>query len=1094
MLDEAQTGNHPTHSRPDDPWRDSVELDEQLAAALDARGCATLEQLNWLIMSGQLEREGLASRGTARRLGNQIDVLLSAPMEPDVVEGPDVVQVPNEEAEAAEVVGIRPSGFPSDDKDEYAKLLKKEIRYLEQLTIGTLARGDVESLRVQLDLDPTQDRLFVDLVTTLRSLLVGQAHEIVEESHAHDPVPDDEVDMDIAQVMALRRELDRPMSPDSMGSVGETTLQRLGEPTVGDFIQYSFDALVKLPGVGKLKARRMIEQANKLKSELIQRFGNEAFESLNVPTKVFTSTQGARTHGLLKRLDDIGIDAGLPWRNLLVHTNVRIQNALELHEVETLGQVIDLYESGELSRTKNVGKSSFEVFGEQLALLAEHGIDRYLFGEEGQPVDLPDLVERAMESFDEIDRQMVILRYRDRRTLQEVGERFNLTRERVRQRVAKVLDRSRLVFDNLAETMLKELIDALDANHGVLELSTALELSPGDEFPWQIVFVLDMLERDARVVGTSLLVAGETDACEALRKRLLECCEMFGFSHLDRQDLEQVRDMAGLELSSDAMEALVEEFDLLEREEDGRWKNRRVNLSNLYARILQSSGDPMTLKQIAEARQEHQKLDELPELRAVYTVITRTDEIVRLERGLYLHQDHLPVPLEDLTKIVDDITAMVVERGEVVNMTVVHQNLVDQGRLPEQVTTGMLHHLVARRDNIYNFTGGTMEVAPADSGLKRMTLADQVIEVLRMASTPLSPQEIIEQIPDDAYTNEGSILGTLSADGILSLGTSAYTHLDHMGLPDGGAERLVEHAVSCLPVRDVTGPILLLEKLDSSMPEVKRLGSMEAPERWLWGLLRTDSRVSTGPGMWLARASFTDSLVEAVFHAFVAQLDVGTFFSKDFYAFARDQKGYLGHDNPLRACLKAAREAGIVELVEPANFLYRVSTADLGNDSNKNVRGVIASTEVIDKIVSMLHASWNPINVGDFDHRFPGVDVRTSLDEHAHPDILNLGRGFYLHRTRTGLSLTNIEEMKRFALEYLPREGFVSARELLLSVPNHVTPAVGFLRQHTRGPEILWGLLHTHENVITREDGLLVARFVTFSKKEEGPGETAPDT
>jgi hypothetical protein len=160
--------------------------------------------------------------------------------------------------------------------------------------------------------------------------------------------------------------------------------------------------------------------------------------------------------------------------------------------------------------------------------------------------------------------------------------------------------------------------------------------------------------------------------------------------------------------------------------------------------------------------------------------------------------------------------------------------------------------------------------------------------------------------------------------------------------------------------------------------------------------------------------------------------------------------------------------------------------------SREETPGVIASPDVIERMVAMLRASWNPIHAGRFEHRFPGVDVRTSLEERAPPEVLNISEGFYLHRTRTGLPPAHIEEMEQLALRYLPPEGFISTQDLLLSVPDYITPAVDFLRQHTRGPEILWGILRAHEDVLTNENNLLVARVVAYDEVDEDPVEATP--
>ena len=60
---------------------------------------------------------------------------------------------------------------------------------------------------------------------------------------------------------------------------------------------------------------------------------------------------------------------------------------------------------------------------------------------------LPDQVFAALEHLDERERQVIVLRYGfDRgepRTLEEVGERFNLTRERIRQIEGRALGKLR---------------------------------------------------------------------------------------------------------------------------------------------------------------------------------------------------------------------------------------------------------------------------------------------------------------------------------------------------------------------------------------------------------------------------------------------------------------------------------------------------------------------------------------------------------------------------------------------------------------------------------------------------------------------------
>ncbi|MEC9398552.1 MAG: sigma factor-like helix-turn-helix DNA-binding protein, partial [Myxococcota bacterium] len=620
--------------------------------------------------------------------------------------------------EDGEAAALPPKAPAQGLREDHPVLQKIDPDKVDGLGATTLTRLGVETF---------YDLLSLDEHTMLNTPGVGRGKVAILRdltTHAKALVGEDER---YAQDEVARSPLDEEISARDVEGIGAATLSELGVKVWRDLLEVDTATLLEVPGVSLIKARVIIEliaRARKLASA----------EDDDIPPT------------LTQRIEAQGIDPQRLAHQVLVRLSNRSSNAIESAQL-TLAEVAARVESHDLKSLAGVGGKSGDELREHILTLAERGYTYYLFGEEGPPKDTPDAVERILASLKPLDRMLLRRRYRDNATLEMLAQDIDQTRERVRQRIKKVLTDAAPIYGEVFHKLLADLINEVDANQGVLNTARALELSPGDEEPWEILFALDLLGRDASVLDEHLFCTLNTDERNELANALTQTLRQVPHRRLTASIARAaIARKHSIDLDDAAVGVLLDRVLGYARVDGAHWQNIGITEGALYATAMAPYEDALTLEEIAAAYQRHNGDPAPPDARHVYNHINRTDAIYRMEEGLYIHADHLPMPAAELADVISQLVEMVRTRGEVVDVSELRAELLRDGLIDPAVTTALLHNALSRREDVKIFKGSTTEVAPAGSGLERTTLTErieEILEELNEVSTPAALQPML---------------------------------------------------------------------------------------------------------------------------------------------------------------------------------------------------------------------------------------------------------------------------------------------------------------------------------------------------------------
>ena len=93
------------------------------------------------------------------------------------------------------------------------------------------------------------------------------------------------------------------------------------------------------------------------------------------------------------------------------------------------------------------------------------------------PSDISALIDCALQTVSETDREILTYRLIDGLTLEETAQRRSVSRERIRQKVESLLDTLRKRFGNLARYLFTPLVSGMTDAGGLLHYETVYALT-----------------------------------------------------------------------------------------------------------------------------------------------------------------------------------------------------------------------------------------------------------------------------------------------------------------------------------------------------------------------------------------------------------------------------------------------------------------------------------------------------------------------------------------------------------------------------------------------------------------------------------------
>jgi hypothetical protein len=581
---------------------------------------------------------------------------------------------------------------------------------------------------------------------------------------------------------------------------------------------------------------------------------------------------------LITRLEASGVDLDQHWQKELVQISSRVRNFLR-ERFDSLREVViaTTEHQNEMLAEKNMGRKSLRELEEAIEALARHGPGYHKYGEGGgPPTSVDELVTRGLEALSHDLGRLLVRRYLDGETLEGLGNEYDLTRERIRQKLIKSLIRIRLRFGDCGQALMSPLIVASNDAGGLMHRDTAVALTGTD---------------DLRRIRLALAIAGE-DSFRILREEFLtslsgaELTERWrtirnGFWNVRRRDLRIdeaktiITRSSGLLLDEKAASRLLTLQFGYQVKDDGTVIPSGRTVPDRLERILREAGRAMRISEIAErfladsastagealADEEEDEESEVSGRticrqerieRVLLGAISRHPDIYQYGPLTFLQAEALPVSQDQLDQIVEFCVDRIKGQTGAISAASLMKSLEDAGMNAEGMNVYLLKSVLSRHPEVISV--GRMRVGHVASFQEHgLTLEDRLDQILSAADAPLSPEDVLRLIPRTNEYFPGSIALCLGkCHFAVNLG-GRYVHLDRLGLNEAQRKVLLEKACALLP-EDGTplSCLTILQQLRPILPELGLANRDDAADI-LRGLLRLEDRIQVGAGRLVAR-------------------------------------------------------------------------------------------------------------------------------------------------------------------------------------------------------------------------------------------------
>ncbi|MFP4599741.1 MAG: sigma factor-like helix-turn-helix DNA-binding protein [Persicimonas sp.] len=706
-----------------------------------------------------------------------------------------------------------------------------------------------------------------------------------------------------------------PVSVLNPPSLIQNVLDRFEVGTVGELLRLSDEDLREARGVGSKKIEVISDLKNQAQSQL-------EFDQHGL-------SEASETQLLSDRLLTRGVAMDAPWERILRVLPTRARGAFESVGYDTIGELVDAFERGELNRLPNFGPKTLNRVEEILEMIATEGLEAYLFGDRGRPETIDELLEQALDSLEDSDRDIVERRFFDGDTFGEIGDDYGVSFQAIQARFDTLVETLVHRFGPEAEELVDPLVSACERAGGLLPAEEVRQTSGLDDMR-QALFALHIAgHTDFRIWQGDFLTPMHQSDIDTKLRRLRDQIVETGRAVLPYERVETFARRAGLRLERRWLAQLFEVAWSVDLGRSGPVRNPWARRSDHVANVLEDAGRPMAAQEILERLEEADEydhgIDEISE-RALNGLLHRHEDIYTIERGTYVHVSALPVTRQML----DEVVGWCVERleGETGQISTKYLlgELEEAGLAREGLTPYLLKDALSRHPEVLTFKN-TYLVAHAETFEESgKTLADRVETVLAQANNPLTVEDVIDRLPEGIDYHRMSIYTTLlSAPFSLNMGNNRFVHLDFVGLSETRRGRLLDAVYQALPADGTPKSCTdLLEEL-TDMPEARSLSLREYGSGLLWGLLREDDRIVCGPGELVARDTGKES--QHVLRTAIGQIvaEHGAAYPREVRSELRSQYGYSGSDSAVFGSLTRSAEEG--RLLRLPDSLY-VPTGD----------------------------------------------------------------------------------------------------------------------------------------------------------------------
>ena len=621
-------------------------------------------------------------------------------------------------------------------------------------------------------------------------------------------------------------------------SLVHKTLRLLNIHTIGDLLDFDLSEAKHYRGVGSAKVQALAslqEEARHIQELEPQ---DEAFLALTSPSFIeeLTATQA---------------DLDGHWAQTLRRIDLRTHNLLEQAEVYSLRELVSRFEAGTLLSIPGLGQAALEHIQDHLNDLIYFGVDGYLWrGLDEVPSHLDESVSYVLQSLDSDDHLLVVTRFLQHQTLEEIGTTLNISRERVRQKLERIFDLIRRQWHDHFDDLLGELIAVLDDRGGLISSTVCHALTEHANHDY-VVLGLEILGINSRWCPTShFLTTLNNNQIESLFQQFRTDLAARTQGVTTAAQLEQMARNRGWPAPAPEIIAFLENRWEVSLGDDMLVQHPWVDWEVLCAQSLASHDKPVSLEQLIDLLVEDYGLTSRPSTRQIYLVISQAPDIHASERGLYIHRNKIPLSDEKLNKIQEDTISIVEHLDHAISTSKLLEHLEPHHPgVSAAISPMLLRDILGRHPKIKLFQSTDM-IAHLDAFQgKRQTQAELLNDLLSDQMEPLDCNAICELIPEHISFHPAAIYQTLQQSPfILNLGQGSFLHREAIGLTQRALEAVCESALQILSQR--THPISASRLLDAlaMSPNTAYLKVHPVGSKVLMAILDIKPTISTGPG------------------------------------------------------------------------------------------------------------------------------------------------------------------------------------------------------------------------------------------------------
>ncbi len=531
---------------------------------------------------------------------------------------------------------------------------------------------------------------------------------------------------------------------------------------IGELVQLTDIELLRIPNLGK---KSLQEIKDSLATQGLS-LGTK-LENWLPPVLEETPIETVVTPILLRPVDDLGL-------------NIRPSNCLKANNIRYIGELVQCTDL-ELLRTPNLGKRSLQEIEDALT---EHGLslrtklenwlpsalgeipedtidESYLVHLDSQVAQLPLInhLERTLDELDEVDRIILQgrLGYKGKiQTLEEIGEKLDLTRERIRQRQKKYTERiiAQKYWDDLIGIRIGQLL--LDREEPLILELLDIEDAWFKGFEFNYIYLTNTIQLFSKnsvsvikAAGRNVVTRIKQNEWDVLVRDLrIKLKQKAKENQWTRSDIRQYLETCLFEYSSQELVPLLYEiFD-----EDLQYEDESPQAFLLaYGKsaeavvkaVLAQAEGPLHYTEIAKRASE--LLDKEVDERRAHSALYQ-DDIWLFDRGTYGLIDHCKLPSSKRKNICHLVEHMLYQAP--INKQWHSKEIIEQLTAQFPDGSGELDPYVLRmcieRSPKITFLN-RMVWARADSGMAtgdRIETTNSFIHILEEAGEPLNGQEL----------------------------------------------------------------------------------------------------------------------------------------------------------------------------------------------------------------------------------------------------------------------------------------------------------------------------------------------------------------